>query len=44
MLHIKHPVEHKGTSRRIHTRSFQQEEKLFVKYQEAKAYLKKGLR
>ncbi len=44
MLHIKHPIEHKGSSRKIHTRAFQQEEKLFVKYLEAKAYLKKGLR
>jgi len=44
MLHIKHPVEHKGSIRKIHTRAFQQEEKLFVKYLEAKAYLKKGLR
>ncbi len=44
MLHIKHPVEHKGSSRKIHTRPFQQEEKLFVKYLEARAYLKKGLR
>lgn len=44
ILHIKHPVEHKGSIRRIHTRSFQQEEKLFLKYLEAKTYLKKGLR
>jgi len=44
MLHIKHPIEHKGSIRKIHTRAFQQEEKLFVKYLEAKAYLKKGLR
>jgi hypothetical protein len=44
MLHIKHPVEHKGATRRIHTRSFKQEEKLYARYAEAKAFLKKGLR
>jgi hypothetical protein len=44
MLHIKHPVEHKGASRKIHTKGFQKEEKLFLQYQEAKAFLKKGLR
>jgi hypothetical protein len=44
MLHIKHPVEHKGAARRIHTTGFKKEEKLFEKYAEAKAFLKKGLR
>lgn len=44
MLHIKHPVEHKGVARRIHTKAFQQEEKLFAQYAEAKAFLKKGWR
>ena len=44
MLHIKHPIEHKGPARRIHTRAFKQEEKLFQQYIEAKAFLKKGLR
>ena len=44
ILHIKHPVEHKGSNRRIHTRSFQQEEKLFAQFAEAKAFLKRGIR
>lgn len=44
MLHIKHPVEHQGASRKIHTRGFKQEEKLFERFLEAKAFLKKGLR
>jgi len=44
ILHIKHPVEHQGATRRIHTRSFKQEEKLFEEYAEAKAFLRKGLR
>ena len=44
ILHIKHPVEHKGPKRRIHTYSFKQEEKLFARFDEAKAYLKKGIR
>jgi hypothetical protein len=44
MLHIKHPVEHHGAARKIHTRGFKQEEKLFEQYVEAKAFLKKGWR
>lgn len=44
MLHIKHPVEHRGTARKIHTKEFKQEEKQFAQYAEARAYLKKGLR
>ncbi len=40
MLHIKHPVEHHGSNRKIHTRSFQEEEKRFRYYAEAKAFLK----
>lgn len=40
MLHIKHPVEHRGSNRKIHTRSFQEEEKRFRFYDEAKAFLK----
>jgi predicted metal-dependent hydrolase len=40
MLHIKHPVEHHGSHRKIHTRSFQEEEKRFRFYNEAKAFLK----
>lgn len=44
ILHIKHPVEHKGPQRRIHTGSFKREEKLFAQFAEAKSYLKKGIR
>jgi predicted metal-dependent hydrolase len=40
MLHIKHPVEHHGSNRKIHTRPFQEEEKRFRYYAEAKAFLK----
>jgi hypothetical protein len=43
MLHIKHPVDRSGPKRRVHTRDFQAEEKLFAHYAEAKAFLKKGL-
>lgn len=44
MLHIKHPVERNGLTRKVHTKAFQAEEKLFREYAEAKAFLKKGLR
>ena len=44
ILHIKHPVEHKGPQRRIHTTSFKRDEKQFAQFAEAKAYLKKGIR
>ena len=40
MLHIKHPVEHQGAGRKIHTRNFKQEEKSFPFYQAAKLFLK----
>jgi len=43
MLHLRHPVEHKGASRRIHTRDFQRAEKEFPLFQEARAFLK-GMR
>lgn len=43
MLHLRHPVEHKGASRRIHTRAFQEAEKQFPLFKEARAYLK-GMR
>jgi len=44
MLHIQHPVEHIGSTRRIHTVAFKKDEKQFEHYVEAKAFLKKGLR
>lgn len=40
MLHLKHPVEHKGARRRVHTRAFLADEKLFAGLKEAKAALK----
>ena len=44
MLHIKHPVEHVGGRRKVHTRPFQAEEKLFIEFSEARALLKRGVR
>ena len=44
VLHIKHPVEHKGTRRTVHPRAFKCEEKLFAEFYEAKDFLKRGLR
>jgi hypothetical protein len=41
MLHLRHPVEHDGARRRVHTREFRQAEKQFVKLKEAKETLKK---
>jgi hypothetical protein len=43
MLHLRHPVEHKGAARRIHTRDFQSAEKQFPLFAEARAFLK-GMR
>lgn len=41
MLHLKHPVEHRGSRRRVHTREFLASEKLFSGLKEAKEMLKK---
>ena len=41
MLHLKHPVDHRGARRRVHTRPFRDEEKLFEGLDEAKEMLKK---
>jgi hypothetical protein len=41
MLHLKHPVDHRGARRRVHTRPFLDEEKLFEGLDEAKEILKK---
>ena len=41
MLHLKHPVDHRGSRRRVHTRQFREEEKLFEGLDEAKEMLKK---
>jgi hypothetical protein len=40
MLHLKHPVKHKNGRRCVHSRAFQEEEKLFPELESAKAYLK----
>lgn len=40
MLHLRHPVQHKGTRRCVHTREFKQAEKEFERLAEAKALLK----
>jgi len=41
MLHLRHPVEHNGARRRVHTREFHEAEKQFVRLKEAKELLKK---
>jgi predicted metal-dependent hydrolase len=40
MLHLRHPVEHSGTRRCVHTKEFKAEEKLFPRYREARLLLK----
>lgn len=40
MLHLKHPVKHRNGRRCVHSRAFQQDEKLFPELDQAKAYLK----
>jgi hypothetical protein len=39
MLHLKHPVEHKGSRRRVHPKAFREEEKLFPGLDDAKKLL-----
>lgn len=41
MLHAKHPAEHKGGRRSVHTKAFRAEEKEFAGYAEARGLLKK---
>ncbi|MBI4890608.1 MAG: M48 family metallopeptidase [Acidobacteria bacterium] len=41
MLHLKHPVEHHGSRRRVHTSAFRADEKLFDGIAEAKELLKR---
>jgi hypothetical protein len=41
MLHLKHPVKVRGGRRCVHSREFQEEEKLFPHLEEAKAFLKR---
>ena len=40
MLHLKHPVKLRGSRRCVHGREFQQDEKQFPHFEEAKAFLK----
>jgi hypothetical protein len=43
MLHLKHPAEHRGARRCVHTRAFKDAEKQFERLNEAKALLRKLL-
>ncbi|HYZ86999.1 MAG TPA: M48 family peptidase [Bryobacteraceae bacterium] len=40
MLHLKHPAEHRGTRRCVHTREFREAEKKFPRLNEAKEMLR----
>ena len=40
MLHVKHPVEHHGGRRCVHTKEFRQAEKQYEHWREAKALLR----
>lgn len=41
MLHLKHPVDHRGARRCVHSRAFKADEKLFEGFKEAKELLKR---
>jgi len=41
MLHLRHPAEHNGARRCVHTRTFKEAEKQFEHLREAKAHLRK---
>jgi len=41
MLHLRHPVEHNGARRCVHTKEFRADEKQFPRLKEAKEYLKR---
>jgi hypothetical protein len=41
MLHLRYPVEHNGSRRRVHTREFRAHEKQFPQLKEAKEILKR---
>jgi len=43
MLHLRYPVDHAGSRRRVHTREFKEAEKKFPRLKEAKELLKKML-
>jgi hypothetical protein len=40
MLHLRHPAEHCGARRAVHTHAFKEAEKVFERLREAKAYLR----
>jgi hypothetical protein len=40
MLHLRHPVEHRRSRRRVHTREFKQAERAFPRLEEARRLLK----
>lgn len=40
MLHLRHPAEHRGARRCVHTRAFKEAEKIFEGLREAKALLR----
>jgi hypothetical protein len=41
MLHLRHPIEHRGMRRCVHTREFKAAEEQFERFEEAKALLKR---
>jgi hypothetical protein len=41
MLHLRHPVDHRGARRRVHTREFREAEKRFEGFQEANELMKR---
>jgi len=43
MLHLRHPAEHKGTRRRVHTKAFKEAERQFAQLEQATTLLKKLL-
>ena len=43
MLHLRHPAEHRGARRCVHTRAFKEAEKQFERLHEAKTLLRKLL-
>jgi hypothetical protein len=40
MLHLRHPVKMRGSRRCVHSKAFQEEEKLFPELEQAKTFLK----
>ncbi len=43
MLHLRHPTEHRGARRCVHTPEFKKEERRFEKYEAAKTELRRFL-